>query len=155
MCWIGTKDNEIEMQIAAEDIPIFKVVECKGCIFSPYYYSIGVTYILGEEYRTGMKIRTVEDYMVVESGFHSYSRQDCFYADIGYGISIYLRNSRAKEEKKDGDWCLINRFDYTPYDEIVVLEGIIPKGSCYYKNDNGEIVSDRIVLNGVLADDEQ
>lgn len=88
MCWIGTKDNEIEMHIAAEDIPIFKVVECKGCIFSPYYYSIGVTYILGEEYRTGMKIRPVEDYMVVESGFHSYSRQDCFYADIGYGINI-------------------------------------------------------------------
>lgn len=56
MCWIGTKDNEIEMHIAAEDIPIFKVVECKGCIFSPYYYSIGVTYILGEEYRTGIGV---------------------------------------------------------------------------------------------------
>ena len=107
------------------------------------------------EYNTNVVVFTweVNGDLVITQGFHSYSRQDCFYA-IEYGISIYSRN-RAKEEKEDGDWCLINRFDYTPYEEIVVLEGIIPKGSCYYKNDNGEMVSDRIVLNGVLADDEQ
>ena len=107
------------------------------------------------EYNTNVVVFTweVNGDLVITQGFHSYSRQDCFYA-IEYGISIYSRN-RAKEEKEDGDWCLINRLDYTPYEEIVVLEGIIPKGSCYYKNDNGEMVSDRIVLNGVLADDEQ
>lgn len=65
------------------------------------------------EYNTNVVVFTweVNGDLVITQGFHSYSRQDCFYA-IEYGISIYSRN-RAKEEKEDGDWCLINRFDYT------------------------------------------
>lgn len=150
MCWNSILQIDKREHIAEEDIPMFKMMMVNGQ--TPFRcYPI----------KFGIKLATVELFideglngdLVITQGFHSYSRQDCFYA-IEYGISIYSRN-RAKEEKEDGDWCLINRFDYTPYEEIVVLEGIIPKGSCYYKNDNGEMVSDRIVLNGVLADDEQ
>ena len=85
------------------------------------------------------------DIIVINEGYHSYSA-DCLYQCKEQHLSIYNR--------KDfpfglADYCDDNNFI------VNVGEFIIPKGTEYYKNENGEIVSSTIMWDGkdVLYDE--
>ena len=60
---------------------------------------------------------------------------------IHRGFHSFVSLDKAVEEYKKA--LLRNR-------RIALVECIIPKDSTFYKNENGEIVSDRIIINRVL-----
>ena len=129
MCW----SNHLipDLQIAKEDIPIFKVLNDD---FSAYY--LDFTYNLNEEYKTVLDdptfIRRYSSW-IVNSGFHSYSTSCVIIKQSINSICIHSPRS------------VVN--DY--YHNFLVVDGIIPKGAQYYLNDDGEYVSDKIMLTNI------
>lgn len=160
MCWIS-KTPPVE-EIAKVNIPVFKVCnekEGEGNGVISYYeyfkYELNRTYSIsslsviksccedgpivyiqfidndGKITTTANHSETITplEYRIYQ-GFHSYS-SECEYYNQYVGIKVFLEN------KLVGDYH---------YHKALVVKGYIPKGAKYYKNANGEIVSDAIVL---------
>lgn len=127
MCW----SNHFipDLQIAKENIPIFKVLNDD---FTAYYY-VDFIYNLNEEYKTVLGdptfIRRYSSW-IVNNGFHSYSKSCVINIESINSICIYSPRK------------VVN--DY--YHNFLVVDGIIPKGSKYYINIDGEYVSNIIKL---------
>jgi hypothetical protein len=119
MC-LYIKKNQ-EAQIAKRAIVCYKLVEVS--IEEPIYYRSWVQLVtvqLGEEY---MSI------LVKEEGDFSDS--------ISEGLHSYTSLEKAKFELRVSH-C------YFEFNSAIV-KCIIPKGSTYYKNDDGQFASDRII----------
>lgn len=74
--------------------------------------------------------------MKIDKGFHSYSMDKTMATKDKYHIVIY--NMENNE--------IVDSIFFS--DHLVIAKCIIPKGSKYYKNDLGEIVSDQIIITG-------
>lgn len=74
--------------------------------------------------------------MKIDKGFHSYSMDKTMATKDKYHIVIY--NMENNE--------IVDSIFFS--DNLVIAKCIIPKGSKYYKNDLGEIVSDQIIITG-------
>lgn len=70
--------------------------------------------------------------------------KDIYRWKIYRGFHSFVSLDKAVEEYKKAS--LRNR-------RIALVECIIPKDSTFYKNENGEIVSDRIIINRILKTD--
>ena len=126
MCWIG-KNNR---QSAKEDISVFKIVNYD--LRSFYYY---FQYSKNATYRMNLRIPDKPMNRIrIDCGFHSYVENEVF-VKYTYDNSVYRIYSSNMHLELD---------NFDNRDNVVKLNCIIPKGSVYYKNDNGEIVSDTL-----------
>lgn len=131
MCWIGTNDEELTPKIAEDNIPVEKIVvldtnlDNEECWYSAYFnkeYELNTTYKTNDMF-------LFDDYMI-EKGFHSYKGVKIVINKKTGGIYIY-----SKHDKKLDSWCIHNK---------AIMSCVIPKGSIYYENRHGEIVSNTI-----------
>lgn len=139
MCWFSNKYKV--PNIAEEDIIVYKVMLLRDGYRNElisFYYS--KRYVIGKEYIE--ETETVEPVYLyhysINKGFHSYSlekttEKECYnYCQIWSGTTLL-------------DYVNLG-IDVHYGETLVAVECIIPKGSTYYENDLGEIVSDRIII---------
>lgn len=125
MCWSSKYYPKIE--IVDYPLVVYKVVRYVDLSIC-YSLCRNFEYIYKEEYKqiSDLKItqRKYHYEWVINEGFHSYTR------------------NRAIQEYKETVLHSISKF--------ALVECIIPKGSTFYRNENNEIVSDRIIINKIL-----
>lgn len=134
MCWTCTGRNYTGIQVAKEDIPIFKIVN---------RFNVGyLSEICGYEYALN-ELNPVEN-LIVEPGLGlpGWPNYPTYRVKRGYH-SYALKNLKvlSKNRITYNDWytTVVNDFQ-------VVVKGIIPKGSLYLVNDNNTYVSNQIIL---------
>lgn len=127
MCWIA---YGIPSALTAEtDIPILKVgVEDGNIMVSPY---IQFSYELGKVYKMAkMDPVYVKNQCHIHEGFHSYDPRELQLYHEFWGVIVAKGRLRQNSYPSWMD----------------VFEGFIPKGSHYYLNMCGELVSDGICI---------
>lgn len=147
MCWVGKLTDR---KVAIENVTVYKILAMDnyGNYFSPFigsYYSIGEKYVLNS-------ITPKQDYVGVNvsvtckiyEGMHSFN---------GNCMVEYDTIKRALVFKEDGIMlCSIEIFNNNPillHTFVVIAKCTIPKGSVYYENKDGEIVSDGLIINEI------
>ena len=173
MCW--STEYFPEKRTADKNIPIIKAVVKKENAWGntdlspifPYYMTSTMTYELNKTYvGTIGKINefhmSVEDriYYWIDQGFHSYHFDTCSYSegiDVFERQMIYIKTENGYEdiyEKKLMRFNFASPFNVKQCDKLnsFIIKGYIPKGSEYYKNERGEIVSDSIVLTEIIKE---
>lgn len=136
MCWIS---KEINRKVAEEDTFVFKMLidtshRQPNTLLSPicrYFYSIGENYSTLN--RITVQWSRYEQAYFINEGFHSYSTDCCVTGQLD-GSSIV--------KNQVGD--IIGRYPYMEGYDFVIVSCIIPKGTTYYENEKGEVVSERI-----------
>ena len=138
MCWVG----ECYVKIAKRDFYVYKLgyVSDKGfnSLYQDFIYIPGV---LNETVKMRPLISNYsiylllkEQYGIIYEGYHSYRDIAMPYSDLGlHSRTIYL--GKIAENIRLNNIYSIATF-------------IIPKGSEYYENNNGEIVSSNIIYTG-------
>lgn len=130
MCWSGFK---VQKKVAEKDIEVYKIGLVQDnrfiCEFQDFSYEKGVVnkeLVLKEESHWF-------GYITINEGYHSYKR-----------VSIRFNSLLGKIK------CIYRGYIIQPYlDDLYHLATfIIPKGSIYYENRDGEIVSSNIVYTG-------
>ena len=128
MCWTG-KNNP---QIATEDMKVFKIFEYKnGEILSP---------IMTMQWKRGKLAPHVEIpyssslYRIIDEGYHSCRDLKivpnyCKKVYVGGSFIFFHRTPAMYKQKR-----------------FIMLTCIIPKGTKYYENEYGEIVSETIKI---------
>ncbi len=135
MCWRSIKGGS--NKIAEEDIPVFKVIyrldsdnRLRAVYNSSFLYNTGVVY---QEEPLKLIYYPYQGIYIVNEGFHSYS-PECF---IQTTCTLVL----IKTDSYILD-CI-----YRPYEgEVLKANCIIPKGSEYCLNGQGEYVSNSIKI---------
>ena len=133
MCWIG-KNNP---QIATEDIKVVKIFEYKnGKILSP---------IILMEWKRGELVPRVKipDSSVlhlrnIDKGYHSCRDLKIIHNCFNERISPYVRGAFVSP--------IYNVLIMCKREKFIMLTCIIPKGTKYYENEYGEIVSEQLML---------
>ena len=138
MCWVGKCD----VKIAKRDFYVYKL----GCISDEGFHSLYQNFIyVPKEINKKIKLKPVipdykiyklmkEQYGGIYEGYHYYKDITMPYSDLGScSRTIYL--GRIAENVR-----LHNIYSIATF--------IVPKGSKYYENDNGEIVSSNIIYTG-------
>lgn len=136
MCWQKYKHTDLQRHVTETDIVSTKVLVLEEnklrAYYRKYYYTIGElnqidfpleTNFLGQIYK----------------GFHSYNSKSIKYTEALEGIFVF---NVGKAE-------FITIFS-KGYNSLVVVECTIPKGSEYYENSIGEIVSNKLIINKIL-----
>ena len=137
MCWIS-KTPAI-LKIASEDIKVFKIIEkFENNIISAYR---GFEYKIGQLYETEIGLTETFSTSSIRQGFHSYSNE----CRLEQGCT-YLKQPAFRIMFKGT--CLDSFGCYKV--SYCKVNCIIPKGSQYYENDMGEIVSDKIILKEII-----
>lgn len=138
MCWVG----KCNVKIAKRDFYVYKLgyVSDKGfnSLYQDFIYIPGV---LNETVKMRPLISNYSIYLLLEEqygiiyeGYHSYRDIAMPYSDLGlHSRTIYL--GKIAENIRLNNIYSIATF-------------IIPKGSEYYENNNGEIVSSNIIYTG-------
>lgn len=136
MCWQKYRHTDLQSHIAETDIVSTKVLVLEEnklrAYYRKYYYTIGELNQIDFPLEVNYLGR-------INEGFHSYNNENIKY--IKTIIGIFVDNIVKKE-------C-IHLFNST-CDSLVVVECTIPKGSEYYENSIGEIVSDKLIINKIL-----
>ena len=135
MCWYSGR--KINLKIADKDIPVFKIVRSKAHISLYYHaiYSENNTYkseiIIGEDnYKNTM----------VNKALHSY---------LSDSVSILITNSPGGIVMSYPTLQVIYKgvitLDSIQYkDYLYLMKCIVPKGSIYDINEQGEVISDTL-----------
>lgn len=134
MCWIGRKDNK---QVAKRDFYVYKVGLVMGktfiSLFQKHIYRI-------KRSNPIIPLKPVEDncgMVTIEAGYHSYKEVAIeFYSNPNFR-NIYLG---------DAIKGFVNELSL--YSHLYLCTFIVPKGSEYYINSRGEIVSSNIIYTG-------
>lgn len=122
MCWYNYKI--IHPKIATEDIQVYKIVINFGNNVSSGVYSF--KWESGIVYQSKISIETYYNQMEITKGFHTLRDRPCITGNYWYTSNGHLL------------------FIALPYH--IVFKAIIPKGSTYYENEYGEIVSNKLKL---------
>ena len=134
MCWGTNRPIKKCRHIADKDIETFKIINSDN---TPYYYG-DIVYEVGKVCPI-IKLRR-NSFDEIEKGYHSYSKEKCYIDEYGSG--------------KYPDRCVKRKFDCIPIcnyshklcDGYKLADFIIPKGTKYYENEWGEIVSETIKM---------
>lgn len=126
MCWITRLKEYQVKRIAANDIQVYKILEKRrtwisGLIkyVSPFY---NFKYKLNKVYKSRIELdfQTRNGALTIEKGLHSFTN---------------LRHAEG--------YCAANE----PYCKTwLIFKAIIPKGSTYYVNEDGEVVSNKLKI---------
>ena len=169
MCWYGTVNDE---KVAKRDLRVMKVlykpikisehinlpIDLKDYFIAPYAATF---YEIGKRYEQDiMQITTYDtfgdaDKLVIEKGLHSFSKS------VKWKISK-LYNIRAFTANTVSVYCVSNmlipafKFNQATISgnfELKLVECIIPKGTKYYRNNKGDIVSEALIVTGKIIDE--
>jgi len=144
MCWVGEANNR---KIAKEDIKTKKIVESIGGCYLAYYqkwfgYELGKTYTAKISPREWVNADTKR---VIDVGLHSYAWDMEVKRMCGGDIKVKSLGYLG------GTTTFINRHSpLSPNYKIVVVECTIPKGTVYWENAVGEIVSENLIIEGEI-----
>ena len=149
MCWIGLTINK---KIATKDIKCKKIIvyvkNGRYSCYAPYYFTTDMIYEIGKGYSRNICAKPLNDfstYTRITNGLHSYSEECTAILRMDGGIIIKTKTTEKVVFTKVHSEC-----SSSGYMEPVLVECTIPKGSTYYENKYGEIVSDRLKINKVL-----
>ena len=142
MCWIERLEN-VHMQIADKDIEVYKIVyeankqSCKSCV-QGFIYKINTIYKI-----PSIQIRRTSIFnsiiFCVEEAYHSYTK-------IQYTLqSVTVNDSFFKVKGIIFGNQIVPLSFNNPY---YAATFVIPKGSKYAVNEQGEIVSNQIMYTG-------
>ena len=136
--WAYTQNTKKYRKVADKDIFVYKIGYKDGNGFSPYYRDefIYNANMPNEEIKLYVNSSQVFDFRVDE-GYHSYSGK-CELIKSFYDICVYPKFYNER--------CL----DYYDFDDPFIGEFIIPTGTEYYENEEGEIVSSNIIWTGKI-----
>ena len=134
MCWIGRKDTK---QVAKRDFYVYKV----GLVMGKTFISLFQKHIYGiKRSNPIIPLKPVEDncgMVTIGAGYHSYKEVAIeFYSNPNFR-DIYL-----------GDAIKGFVDEFRLYSHLYLCTFIVPKGSEYYINSRGEIVSSNIIYTG-------
>lgn len=134
MCWIGRKYTK---QVAKRDFYVYKV----GLVMGKTFISLFQKHIYGiKRSNPIIPLKPVEDncgMVTIEAGYHSYKEVAIeFYSNPNFR-DIYL-----------GDAIKGFVDEFSLYSHLYLCTFIVPKGSEYYINSRGEIVSSNIIYTG-------
>ena len=136
MCWTGKPIKKI----AQNNIPIYKV--CTNSFYEDEVVSIfkGFIYKLNKTYKSNIEATPINDLgnVLISKAFHSYGANTFIKKSIKTGSITIFGHSK----KINSQLCCKN---------LVKVLGYVPKGSEYYENIHGEIVSDQICLTKIKA----
>lgn len=161
MCWIGKAEDR---KIAKKDIKVYKVlqklkdknsVNSKGEPlleyksperYTPYNMGATVSAIITPKH-LNPSMCAIEDTAIFE-GLHCYSEEVRI---VIKNFSFNLENSEwvrmNVKGKKDRDvFTYSDYYDYYGFYEPILVECIIPKGTIYYEDKDGIIVSEKLKL---------
>ena len=139
MCWVG----KCEVKIAKRDFYVYKLGRVSDRGFNSLYQDflyiprvlnekVEISPIIPHYYSTYKLLK--EQYGIIYEGYHSYRDIAMPYSDLHpYYRTIYL--GKIAE-------------DIRLYNIYSIATFIIPKGSEYYENGGGEIVSSNIIYTG-------
>lgn len=139
MCW--SSFSKPELKVAENNIPVTKIVKIKQNIIRAYYEDKFV-YSVNETYHSKIKLESPYskvDYYRITEGFHSY-KSSC---PITLSKSFFCTTLNVGYPNEDGEleqYCMT----CNSYRTLGIMSCIIPKGSKYYENEDGEIVSNTI-----------
>jgi hypothetical protein len=145
MCWVG----EPFAKVADKDIKVYKVVRAthftnkqgRDEVQAEAWYRGNTVYFPGKRYQLGKPLVRIptnhfcECY--IEEGFHSYSAEK-----TSMRRSVNDGMLRLDSENRIG-------FDFYLYKPSILI-CVIPRGTVYYENENGEIVSEEIITQRIL-----
>lgn len=132
MCWVT--NSKPEAHFADSNIKVYKIVtktsrkNMVNSLYRGYTYKIGKLFEMEKRIIPGLVLSSAngKSYAIKE-GFHSYA--------------TFAKATRKFEEIITYDLnSSVNMF--------VIVECIIPEGSRYYINNEGEVVSDKIIISG-------
>lgn len=139
MCWVTKNKKFIKKRIAKEDIFVKKLMSKSmdtKFVESPCF---DMVWEFGrcEKYREKIAILKALDLdkklaYVIQPGFHSLS-PTC-------NVKKINQNAVAFYESKK----VFSIFDYS--NSFILVDAKIPKGSIYYENEQGEIVSNKLII---------
>ena len=130
MCWVTGIQEHMQPIIAKDNVAIIKVLSKNdnGDYFAPYW---DMRYELNKTYYSDIVIGYEDvDRLIIEHGLHSITV-----------VFLYFK----EKEVYDKNFITIDKGFY-----YAIMEGYIPAGATYYEDENGEIVSDSIVLTTEL-----
>lgn len=134
MCWSAISIFDRIPKLAKTDIEVYKVVICgKYAPFQAYIYSINK-----EEPKIKMDVILPAR---IDLGYHSFSNK-CRIKKVLKDVNIYFPHK--------GYECIFGII--RPLENI--HKAIIPKGSLYFINRAGEIVSNRIIVTSEIINIE-
>ena len=132
MCWKTNGRKPSSRKVMRSPITVYKVVySSTDGIFSPFR---DFRYHCPERYELGKDLELIKNkdtkYWEIEKGYHSYAVEDTIIVDgrVSAGVSLLM------------DYSMFRMASGIP----MVMECKIPKLAKYYRNQNGEIVSDII-----------
>lgn len=129
MCYTAATKEAQTPHIANEDIKVYKL--CKLCNNKVLSIVQLYTYRPYEKQHTiSLRLLRLYNYFYIENGYHSYKH--AMFIDGTHNI-------------------IINDKGHTKIDNAIIGEFIIPKGSTYYENNSGEIVSSNIIFTGIFS----
>jgi hypothetical protein len=131
MCWITNTIPKLE--VAKEDIPVKKILlNYNGSLYSPVFgdgkWKLNVVRAteLGE-----VNYHKLDECFSIRHGFHSCENIHKYDNDFSHvWTNKYFNHLFAIDDGED------------------VFNAIIPKGSRYYKNEEGDYVSDKLMIIG-------
>jgi hypothetical protein len=170
MCWNGRKDN---LKVAKKDIKVKKVLNKEFLkkslvrdksftrIISPYQ---GSCYKVGETYEEKINpSETVKDEIAIDSGLHCYSNKCPHIIVDNYrttGLIVCKKNSILKRILFGNKPDIFNSIGIFSSEEdspavdrfrsLLLAQFIIPAGTRYYENDNGEIVTEKYIFKDYI-----
>lgn len=144
MCWSTYENKNKGERTAKEDMLVYKIVK-KYREFGYVSYYMGMEYILDKEYSINnlKAINCPDGETIINEGYHSYSVQECNICINHNVIYVYSKNKNKLEEDYY-EARILNS------DRTAVVVCVIPKGSIYYKNEHGEIVSDHLIIKNEI-----
>ena len=138
MCWRAFK---AEKKIAQTDFNVYKAlirnVE-NSLLFSPFRY---FPYCLGKEYKAEIHVEEDNIFDTIDEGLHCYS-EECMVKEFCKSIAVGNPYGQTLE-------CYTSEF-YRLGTSLVVIKCTIPKGTAYYENGNGEIVTEKYTLDKIV-----
>lgn len=144
MSWETGFKRYSKAKIAKKDVIAYKVVGRDNDEYQSYYekfkYKVNKEYELGRE----LILVTDDDYYIIDEAFHMY----CGKCNISKGYNNHVIDVLTpKLSPITKAPYLIDVYNDVMFrcDEVVA-ECIIPKGSTYFENEKGEIVSDKVLI---------
>jgi len=158
MCWTKNASPLPPTPLVSDGtVKIFKVCKIRQENLCGYFYT-SFNYILDKEYQTTIDVTYNEKRKTYTGtqGFHSYDASKCKVKlfEIGsiFGgikrVSVGVVTCLDKSLYKITSYLL--KDNYFKDESAYLIEGYLPKGTQYYVNEYGEIISDKIVLSKII-----
>lgn len=125
MCLVLKRQSQYKPCVSKKDKTVYKVLKkIKKSLYSPYYLK---KYVFNKLYKNKSSLDIIiQDYsgcIVVEEGLHSFT-------------TLKAAKDRIRSPFLSG--------------ELIIVEGIIPKGSQYILGKDSEIVSNQLIITKIL-----